>query len=114
MTRNQTIILAALITSLCSHTNARAADDPAKPSAAGSAQFNKTIAPFFKAYCTKCHGQQKKKGKLTLHDINPDMIAGPNVARWQKIIEQLEYAEMPPEEEKKRPTRAAWWKCIYH
>jgi hypothetical protein len=73
----------------------------------GHVGFKQVIGPFFQSHCVKCHGPKKQKGKLTLHDIDPDMVAGPHVDKWQKIIEQLEFQEMPPEDESKRPSRMA-------
>lgn len=66
----------------------------------------KTVSIFFKTYCQNCHAPEKKKGKITLHDIDPDMVAGVDDAKWQNILDQISVGDMPPEEEEKQPTAA--------
>ena len=58
------------------------------------------VKVFFEAYCIKCHGPDKSKGKLTLHTLDGDLSAGQDLARWEDILDVLEYGEMPPEDEK--------------
>ena len=62
-----------------------------------------TIQPYFKEYCVKCHGPDKKKGKLSLHRIKDDFASEAGSERWIQILNQLSFGEMPPLEEKKRP-----------
>ena len=62
-----------------------------------------TIQPYFKEYCVKCHGPDKKKGKLSLHRIKDDFASEAGSERWIQILNQLSFGEMPPPEEKKRP-----------
>lgn len=71
--------------------------------AAGQSGYDSKIKVFFESYCTKCHNPEKKKGKLILEDIDPDMLAGPQVTTWQKVFEQLELGDMPPEDEDNLP-----------
>ena len=61
--------------------------------------FKKNVAPFFEAYCVKCHGPDKSKGKISLHAIDGDLAAGRELERWEDILEMLESGEMPPEDE---------------
>jgi hypothetical protein len=67
------------------------------------ADFPETIQPFFQEYCVKCHGPDKKKGKLLLHRIKDDFASEAGSERWIKILNQLTFGEMPPPKEKKRP-----------
>lgn len=55
---------------------------------------------FFKAHCTKCHGEKKQKGNVTLHDLEAEFQSAPGSRRWLDVLSQLETGEMPPEDEK--------------
>ena len=70
-------------------------------------EFDRFVAPFFKAHCVKCHGPEKQKGKVTLHNVDSGLAAGKSLERWELILEVLESGEMPPEEEMERPDAAA-------
>ncbi len=50
---------------------------------------------FFKDNCIRCHGPEKSKGKVTLHDLEP----GEKLETWERVLEALEHGEMPPEDE---------------
>ncbi len=63
-------------------------------------RFKTHVAPFFKEYCISCHGPEKSKGKITLHEINGDVATGPDLEKWEKIMKALRSGEMPPEDEK--------------
>ena len=55
---------------------------------------------FLKAHCTGCHGAEKQKGKLRLDEI-PFVLDSVELAdRWQKILNQVNSGEMPPEDTK--------------
>ena len=69
-------------------------------------EFDRVVAPFFKAHCVKCHGPEKQKGKVTLHNVDSGLAAGKSLERWELILEVLESGEMPPEEEAERPDAA--------
>jgi mono/diheme cytochrome c family protein len=59
-----------------------------------------------KANCLSCHGPDKQKGKFRVDDL-PFTIATVEAAeRWQKVLNQLNAGEMPPEDEK-QPAVAA-------
>ena len=69
-------------------------------------EFDRVVAPFFKAHCVKCHGPEKQKGKVMLHNVDGGLAAGKSLERWELILEVLESGEMPPEEEAERPDPA--------
>ena len=73
---------------------------------AGKAGFDSVVSVFFKANCVKCHGPEKAKGKVTLHDLDGDLGGGKALERWELILDVLKAGEMPPEEEKSRPAKA--------
>ncbi len=72
---------------------------------AGEPGHRSHVKPFFEAYCIKCHGPEKSKGKITLHTLDGDFAAG-ELDRWEKVLEVLKHGEMPPEDEK-QPSDAA-------
>ena len=72
---------------------------------AGKAGFDSVVSVFFKANCVKCHGPEKAKGKVTLHDLDGDLAGGKMLQRWELILDVLKAGEMPPEEEKSRPAK---------
>ncbi|MGV3659268.1 MAG: DUF1592 domain-containing protein [Prosthecobacter sp.] len=55
---------------------------------------------FFKDYCVECHNADKQKGRLRLDDIAFAIESVEQADRWQKILNQLNSGEMPPEDEK--------------
>ena len=61
---------------------------------------------FFKDYCVECHNEKKQKGKLRLDDISFTLDSVENADRWQKILNQINSGEMPPEDSK-QPERVA-------
>jgi hypothetical protein len=70
-------------------------------------QYRKTIKPFIESYCADCHNPQKKKGKLSLHDISGVIVKEKNASLWATILDQIEHLDMPPEEAKKQPNGKA-------
>ena len=50
------------------------------------------VAPFLKQYCVRCHGPEKRKGNLAVHDL------GPKAEAWKSILEKISTGEMPPAE----------------
>ena len=71
--------------------------------ASAKAAFHQQVAPFLKTYCTGCHNPEKKKGKLTLHDISPTVVRETNADLWATVLDQIEAGEMPPEEAEEQP-----------
>ncbi len=59
---------------------------------------------FFKTYCLECHGEEKPKAGLNLARIVAQTSVGPHADDWDKVVEVLEAAEMPPADAKKIPT----------
>jgi mono/diheme cytochrome c family protein len=77
-------------------TRAPAETGDAIPKAA-VADFQKTVAPILTKNCLGCHGPEKAKGRLRIDQLNPDLLAGPDVERWREIYNALSKSEMPPE-----------------
>lgn len=55
---------------------------------------------FFESYCTECHNADKQKGKVRLDNIPLKLDSVESAERWQKILNQVNSGEMPPEESK--------------
>ncbi len=64
------------------------------------ARLDEAQRAFFKDYCVKCHNAEKQEGKLRLDDINFSIGSVEQADRWQKILNQLNSGEMPPEDAK--------------
>ena len=68
----------------------------------------------FKTYCVRCHNAEKHEGDIDLTGFGerPDSLVARK--RWNKLVEQLESQEMPPEEplptEDERRRLIAWAK----
>ena len=61
-----------------------------------SSGFEQILKPFLKHNCIRCHGEEKQKGKLTLHKASYDFSKVETSELWVKILEQLTAGDMPP------------------
>jgi hypothetical protein len=57
-----------------------------------------------KEYCAECHNEKKQKGKFRVDTLPLTIATLQDAERWQKVLNQLNSGEMPPEEEK-QPSR---------
>lgn len=73
---------------------------------APQARLDEKHRVFFKDYCVECHNEKKQKGKLRLDDISFTLDSVENADRWQKILNQINSGEMPPEDSK-QPEKGA-------
>jgi len=53
---------------------------------------------FFKTYCVDCHNEQTAEGNLRLDNVSFSLESVETAERWQKILNQLNSGDMPPEE----------------
>ena len=72
---------------------------------------NEAVVPekhrqFLESYCTKCHNADKQKGKLRLDNVSLKLDSVESAERWQKILNQINSGEMPPEDAK-QPEKGA-------
>lgn len=70
------------------------------------AQLDEKHRTFFRDYCIECHGEKKQKGKLRLDDLPFALDTVERADRWQKILNQVNSGEMPPDDVK-QPEHAA-------
>ena len=61
--------------------------------------FRKTIAPLLAQKCVACHGPDSATANLRIDKLDPDLLSGADVDRWQGIYKVLSNSEMPPEDE---------------
>jgi len=63
------------------------------------------IAPLLGKYCCECHGKDKQKGGIELHQIKSSVDAFRNHQFLKNVAAQIEKGEMPPDN-KPQPTAA--------
>lgn len=68
-----------------------------------TADFGSTVQPFLNAYCIKCHGTNQHKGDRRFDRLTADIPDDNTLVDFQDILDQLNLAEMPPEDSK-QPT----------
>ena len=66
---------------------------------ANVAFFHESVEPILKKSCLACHGPEKSEGRLRIDQLNPDLLAGPDVERWREVFHALSKSEMPPPDE---------------
>ena len=59
-------------------------------------QYISIVVPLLKDNCIKCHGVEKNKGKVTLHDIGIEIQNSKSVDLWARVLEEIKTGEMPP------------------
>jgi mono/diheme cytochrome c family protein len=66
---------------------------------ANVSHFQKTIANVLDKKCVACHGPQESNANLRVDQLNPNLLTGPDVARWREVYKVLSNSEMPPQDE---------------
>ncbi len=67
-------------------------------------RFGESVAPFLKAHCVKCHGEEKPKGGVRLDDLTAD---AKHADRWLAVRDQIRDGLMPPAKESRPDAVAA-------
>lgn len=82
--------------------SASAADPVWQPDAAG---YDKTIVPFLKQHCAKCHGEEKPKGEFRVDaaKLPNDFLDVVASGKWREVVNVLNSHEMPPKKETQPP-----------
>ena len=65
----------------------------------------KAVRSFLDAHCVRCHGENKPKGKVSLHALSLDSKAPQDIETWKRVYEQLFNGQMPPPD-RKQPSSA--------
>lgn len=69
-----------------------------EPVGVGDRVFEKEIAPFLRDFCGQCHSQTSQKGDRRFDILAPTIQTERDVVEFQDILDQLNLAEMPPED----------------
>jgi hypothetical protein len=69
----------------------------AAPPPAGLPERHRAL---LKENCQSCHGPEKQKGKFRVDNLPAVIRTVEEAERWQKVLNAMNSAEMPPEEEK--------------
>ena len=77
---------------------------PAATDDFANTDFAKTIAPFLKRHCIRCHGDDAMEGEVRLDQLVPAEAAARDRALWANMLERISLGTMPPEDEP-RPDR---------
>jgi mono/diheme cytochrome c family protein len=64
------------------------------------ANFQKNIRPLLEQHCFKCHNAEKHKGGIDLTPFDSEGAVLKKYKLWQRVIEQIETQEMPPDDDK--------------
>lgn len=87
--------------------DARADDGPEE-----APDFTKHVLPIFEAKCIRCHGAQRRGGKLDMRSLDALLAGGvsgpaikPGNSKKSLLIELIHYNEMPPKKESPRVTK---------
>ena len=67
---------------------------------ANLADFKAHIAPSIKNSCITCHGPDKQKGHFRIDTLNPDLVKGSDMSKWQKVFDAISSEDMPPDNDK--------------
>jgi hypothetical protein len=68
--------------------------------------FKDRIQPFLTSYCTSCHGPEKQKGKIRVDHLTASMSDRKEAELWSRMLEAIEFGEMPSDKAEKFPTKA--------
>ena len=64
-----------------------------------SDDYSQKIKPFVEQYCIGCHGQDEPESDFSLVKISSDFQSASSSAHWLKILDQLVFENMPPEDQ---------------
>lgn len=74
--------------------------------ATASAAPPPSLLPFLKEHCYDCHDGESKKGGLDLDTLPAELGTAAAVAKWVRLVDQVDDEEMPPKKRKHQPTDA--------
>jgi len=67
--------------------------------------FKKSVQPFLKRYCTRCHSSSRSEGDVNLARISPQLASGQDMELWKTVLLQLVVEAMPPSSGRQPETR---------
>ncbi|MES2996573.1 MAG: DUF1592 domain-containing protein [Verrucomicrobiota bacterium] len=66
---------------------------------AGADEFSRSVQPLLQKHCYACHGEKKQKGGIELHQITDLPAAFRHHDFLDRVAEQIESGDMPPEDD---------------
>lgn len=72
----------------------------------GRAVMDQRHKALFQETCVSCHGPEKQKGKFRVDDLSFEIKDLETAEKWQKVLNQMNSGDMPPEDEK-QPAKEA-------
>ena len=66
--------------------------------------YKSQVTPFIATYCTRCHGEKKKKAGVTFEYALKSPATPSFRNLWKRAYEQIKTHNMPPEEEDTQPS----------
>ncbi|MEO0446070.1 MAG: DUF1587 domain-containing protein, partial [Verrucomicrobiota bacterium] len=62
--------------------------------------FEAEVQPILEAYCVKCHGPDRQKGRVRFDTLSTDFLQDSAAAEtWHDASDQIQLGEMPPDDE---------------
>ncbi|MCF7785511.1 MAG: DUF1592 domain-containing protein [Prosthecobacter sp.] len=95
---NRLSLLIAVL--LSAYTSSHAAE------AQGRAVMDQRHKALFQETCVSCHGPDKQKGKFRVDDLPFEIKDIETAEKWQKVLNQMNSGDMPPEDEKQPKNEA--------
>ncbi|OYW77138.1 MAG: hypothetical protein B7Z37_05720 [Verrucomicrobia bacterium 12-59-8] len=95
---NRPFLLIAVLLSAYAPTHA------AEPQ--GRAVLDQRHKALFQEACVSCHGPEKQKGKFRVDDLPFEIKDIETAEKWQKVLNQMNSGDMPPEDEKQPKNEA--------
>jgi uncharacterized protein DUF1592/uncharacterized protein DUF1588/uncharacterized protein DUF1587/uncharacterized protein DUF1585/uncharacterized protein DUF1595/cytochrome c len=91
------LLIAALLSVLSSSHAAEAQ---------GRAVMDPRHKALFQENCVSCHGPEKQKGKFRVDNLSFEITNIETAEKWQKVLNQMNSGDMPPEDEKQPKNEA--------
>jgi Protein of unknown function (DUF1592)/Protein of unknown function (DUF1588)/Protein of unknown function (DUF1585)/Protein of unknown function (DUF1595)/Protein of unknown function (DUF1587)/Cytochrome C oxidase, cbb3-type, subunit III len=66
--------------------------------------FEDRVSPFFKNYCTDCHGIYRMEGGINFAPALASPGASSSAKTWKQALANIKAHDMPPDDAKKQPT----------
>lgn len=65
--------------------------------------FDKDLQPFLAQHCLRCHNEKVQEGDFRIDELSHE-VGLKDTPLWAEVMERISSGEMPPEDEKIRPT----------
>jgi hypothetical protein len=69
-------------------------------------EFRTDVKPFFENFCVDCHNESGAEADFRVDNLDGDVTAGQDIERWEKALEMISIADMPPEDADAQPEKS--------